>query len=702
MALITKIREKSGIAVGVVAIALILFIVGGDLLGTNSLLGGNSQVVGTIAGQDIMYQDFQKKLEQARVTYEAQTGRSANEQDLQQIREQAWNQLINELAFQKEYDALGLKVSADELVDMVQGNNIHPFIQQQFTNPQTRMFDKNMVVQYLKTLQPGTPQYQQWESIQQTLAEDRLRSKYENLFRLSTYVTTEEAKKEYQAQNAKADVRYLYVPFYSIVDSTVKVTDSQLEDYLSKHKDQFKGQNTRTVQYAVFPVIPSREDSIALYDQIKELAKGLATATNDSAYARMNSDTPAKSVYVSLSEMTDQMKVAVKTFNAGGVYGPYREGNVYSIYKYGGTKADSLYTVRASHILIRFNNQSDTAKTAAKAKAESILARIKGGASFEALAATEGTDATAQKGGDLGYFKNNGSMVKKFQDAVFAFNGSGLMPSVVETEFGYHIIKITEAKSNLLYRLATISKEIQPSDATRDVAFRRADQFVLDTKTYEQFKANTAKQKVVTLTANRFTEDASTINTLKNAREMVRWAFNEDTKMEQVSSAFEMDNLYVVAALTGKTDKDKVSIEDYRDELTARVRNEIKAEQIKQKLTGASGTLEQIAQKYGAGALVETVNAVSMTGGVLTSAGADPTALGKAFGLKPGQKSKPFVGEGGVFVMELLRKVDAPNVADYSLYKNMAAQAQLQRTSFYINEAVKDNAKITDNRAKFF
>ena len=183
---------------------------------------------------------------------------------------------------------------------------------------------------------------------------------------------------------------------------------------------------------------------------------------------------------------------------------------------------------------------------------------------------------------------------------------------------------------------------------------------------------------------------------------MVRWAFNDDTKMEQVSPAFEMDNLYVVAVLTGKTDKDKVTIEDYRDELTARVRNEIKAEQIKQKLAGASGTLEQMAQKYGAGALVETVNGVSLTGGVLTSAGADPTALGKAFGLKPGQKSKPFVGESGVFVMEVLSKTDAPNVADYSAYKNTALQSQLQRTSFYINEAVKDNAKITDNRAKFF
>lgn len=702
MALITKIREKSGIAVGVVAIALILFIVGGDLLGSRGILGSNKQVVGTIAGEDIMYQDFQQKLEQARANFESQSGKSATEQDLQQIREQAWNQLINDLAFKKEYDALGLQVSPEELADMVQGNNVHPFIQQQFVNPQTKMFDKNLVIQYLKTLQPGTQQYQQWESIEKTLADDRIRSKYENLLRLSTYVTTEEAKKEYKAQNDKADVRYLYVPFYSIVDSTIKVTDAQLEDYLSKHQDQYKGIDTRSIQYTAFPVIPSKDDSLALYEQIKTLAKGLATATNDSAYARMNTDFPAKSVYMSLSDMSDQLKEAVKTFNEGGVYGPYRESNVYSIYKFGGIKKDSLYTVRASHILIRMTNASDTAKASARAKAESILARIKGGANFEALAATEGTDNTAQKGGDLGYFKNNGTMVKKFQDAIFGFNGTGLMPNVVETEVGYHIVKITEAKSNSTYRLATISKEIQPSESTRDEAFRKADQFVLETKTFDEFKENIKKQKLMTLTANRITEDAATVNTMKNARELVRWAYNEETKINQVSTAFEIDNLYIIAVLTGKTDKGDVKVDDYRDELTAKVRNELKAEQIKQKLAGASGTLEQIAQKYGAGALVETVTAISMTGGVLTSAGADPTALGKAFGLKAGQKTKPFEGEGGVFVMELLRKGDAPTIADYSLYKNMASQALLQRTSYYINEAIKDNAKITDNRAKFF
>ena len=142
MALINKIREKSGVAVLIIAVSLILFIVGGDLLGTQSLFGGQDQTVGEIAGEEIKIQDFQAKLEQARQAYQAQSGKAPTEAEEQSLREQVWNQYILDYAYQKQYDALGLKVSSDELVDMVQGNNISPAIQQSFTNQQTGVFDK--------------------------------------------------------------------------------------------------------------------------------------------------------------------------------------------------------------------------------------------------------------------------------------------------------------------------------------------------------------------------------------------------------------------------------------------------------------------------------------------------------------------------------------------------------------------------------
>ena len=177
MSVINKIRERSGLAVGVIAVSLILFIVGGDLLGGRSLLfGGNQQEVGEIAGQSIDYQEFNAKVDELRAQFEQQTGRAPVDQELAQIREQAWNQLLFEIAYQKEFDKLGLKVSPEELVDMVQGNNISPAVRQAFTNPQTGVFDKTSIISYLKGLK-NLPAQQQaaWASFEKNLSSDRLR-----------------------------------------------------------------------------------------------------------------------------------------------------------------------------------------------------------------------------------------------------------------------------------------------------------------------------------------------------------------------------------------------------------------------------------------------------------------------------------------------------------------------------------------------
>ena len=152
MALINKIREKSGVAVTVIAISLILFMVGGDLLGPNSLLGDSKQVVGEIAGKEINIKDFQSRVDGFRQNYEAQSGRSLNEGELASLRDQAWNQFVVDIAYKKQYDKLGLAVTDEELYDMVQGNHISPSILQAFSDPTTGRFDKNAVINYLKNL----------------------------------------------------------------------------------------------------------------------------------------------------------------------------------------------------------------------------------------------------------------------------------------------------------------------------------------------------------------------------------------------------------------------------------------------------------------------------------------------------------------------------------------------------------------------
>jgi len=205
-------------------------------------------------------------------------------------------------------------------------------------------------------------------------------------------------------------------------------------------------------------------------------------------------------------------------------------------------------------------------------------------------------------------------------------------------------------------------------------------------------------------TADRIVEGAQQINALAGSevRQIVRWAFNDKTELNTVSEPFEVGDQYVIAVLTNKTEKDNVSINDYRTELTAKVRNQLKGEQIMSKLGNATGTLESIAQKYGAGALVETAEDINLATGFLRSAGVDPVALGKAFGLKPGKRTKPFVGDGGVLIMETTNLRPAPAVADYALYKTQIQQNNMSRLGLYINEAIKEAAKVEDRRAKFY
>lgn len=705
MAIVNKIRENSGVAITVIAVALLLFIVGGDLIGNGRLFGGNRQIVGEIAGHEIQLQDFQKQFDQARMEYEAQTGQSANEQVQAQLREKVWNDLVMDYAYQKEFDALGLEVSPEEANDMFFGRYIDPAVRQAFTNPQTGIFDKAAIAQQrsqIMKMPAGSPQQVGWQSFVRDVQRNHLMNRFLNLMRLSSYVTQAEARKDYEAQTAKADVRYVFVPFQSIPDSTIKVSDAQLSDYLSRHRDEFESSNTRSMQYVAFGVAPSAADSVALKNTLTQIAKNLATMPNDSAYARASSDVQHP-LYWTMNDMDDQLKAAVRGFFPGQIVGPFREGNTYTVYKYGGTRQDSLSTMRASHILIRPTDSTATAKAAARQRAEDILRQLRGGADFAAMAAQNSMDpGSAQQGGDLGFFKNNHTMIKPFEDALFAHTGTGLLPRVVETDFGYHIVKVTEPKDNRLYRLIAVSKQLAPSQATREVAFRRAQSFAAENRSLEAIKAATTKDRsLLLLRADRVPEGSTNINMMPNAQDMVRWAFNDNTKVGDVSNVMEINDAYVVGVLTGKTSADEVRVEDYREDLTARVRNQLKGEQIKAKLAGLSGPLEQIAQKYGAGALLETATGLTPAG-TLGAGGADPAAIGVSFGQKAGQISKPVIGEGGVYVVQTLSKTPAPQIADYSQYKTNALMQQMQRVPAYVNEAIRKASDIKDYRARFF
>jgi peptidyl-prolyl cis-trans isomerase D len=708
MALINTIREKSGVAVGAVAIGMLLFIVGGDLVGgRNRLFGRNQQTVGEVNGEKIELPEFNAALEQAKQNFTNQQGRPPDDQALSYLREQTWNQLLARRAYQPEFDKLGLQTSDDELVDLVQGDNISPSLKQAFTDPKTGQFDKARLIDYLKNLDKLPPESQAaFRNFEASLRDfDRPLLKYTALLKNSVYVTSAEAKRFDEAQNAKASFRYLFVPYTSVSDSAVKPTDAQLQDYLDRHKGRYKVEEGRTIEYIVVPDVASKEDSAAVRQNVETLAQQFRTAPNDSLFAKQNSDQPYNHAFQSPADLPEKLRQQLP-LKVGEVYGPYVENGTYSVYKVTAEKAGTKPAARASHILIKPDAQTPEAKAAAKAKAQDILNKIKGGADFATMARQFGSDGTKDQGGDLGWFDAT-RMVPEFSKAVFATNSAGLLPNLVETSFGYHIVKVTAPKTSQTYQVAAIVKAVQPSDATRDATYNRAQQLKADASSLDAFRQLTTKDKTLQKQEAKFVDrSARTIGTIPNAREIVRWAygFNPDggeTKVGDVQS-FDIGDQHVIAALTDTRSKGTATIESMRPELTAAVRNELKAKQIIAKLQGKTGSLEDLAKLAGPGAQVQTAEGVAQGQGTIPGVGYEPDAVGKAFALKAGQKSAPIQGEQGVLVVEGTNVTPPATPGDVKTVRTQLAQQRAQRQDGLIYEAIKAHANVKDDRSKFF
>jgi peptidyl-prolyl cis-trans isomerase D len=702
MALIGKIREKSGIAVGIIAVGLLLFIVGSDLMQTNSLiLGKSSTLVGTIAGNDIDYKEFQEKLDEAKANYFNQTGKAPADYELQSITEQVWNQFIFDNAYLPEFEKLGLVVSEDEQVDMVQGKNIHPSIKQVFVNQETKEFDKAMVINYLKNLnspQTDARQKAMWVNFEKSLGPDRLRVKYENLFKQSVYVTKEEQVRQYHAQNDKANIQFVNVSFASIIDSTIKVEDSQLREYLNKNKERYKVEESVSLDYVTFDIKPSKVDSLYFNEEIASLKKEFAQTKDDSAFVNINSDNRNDISFVNLANLPAQLTNLVASPQKDSVYGPINDMGSLKLFKIFAVKQDSVWSTRASHILFKIDNGN---KALAQKKADSVLNLIKKGANFEMMAARYGTDGTASQGGDLGWF-SEGRMVKPFGDAVFNAPKTGLLPKTIETEFGYHIIKVTAPKTKTQYGVATITRKVVARDETKDSIYNLAGFFQTKLKTSEDFtKALEENKDLMKMSAEKISKNNKNINNLSNASEIVRWAFSE-AEVGKISPVFQLENNFVVAVLKKKTEKGYGSIEDFKDELTMKVRNEERAKMISAKLASLSGSLPEIAKKYGADAILNSANDLVPSNGFVAGMGYDPYLVGRIFGLKKGQVSKPIVYESGVAIVKVESNTPAVEIADYTQYKTQLIQNQAGRTEFSIRESLKESSDIEDNRYKFF
>ncbi|UOQ80698.1 peptidylprolyl isomerase [Hymenobacter sp. 5414T-23] len=497
------------------------------------------------------------------------------------------------------------------------------------------------------------------------------------------------------------------MPYFTVSDSSVKVTDEQIQAYIDKNKGRYKVEDGRDIEYVTIPVSASVEDSAAVRKNIDELATQFTTAPNDSLFVKLNSDQPFNGAYLSPADMPEKLRNQLP-LQVGKVYGPFAENGTYSLFKVMNQKAGAQAAARASHILIKPEGTTPEADAAAKAKATDILNKIKGGADFAAMARQYGTDGTTATGGDLGWFQE-GRMVPEFEKAVFGATSTGLLPAPVKTSFGYHIIKITAPKTTQTYQVAAVQKSIQPTDATRDAAYQKAQQLKGEAADIKSFRDAVAKDKSVQkVEAKGIGRGDQSVNNLQGARQLVRWAYGvnpeggAETKIGDVSEVFEIGDQYVIAVLTGERNKGTADVASVKPEVSALVRNDLKAEQIIKKLNASKGTLEQIAQAYGSNAQVKTADNVTLGTGLLPGLGNEPLAVGKAFGLKPGQKSAPFQGEQGVLIVEPVSVQKPTTNTDVKAVRQQLTAQRTARADGLIYEAVKAHANVKDNRTKFF
>lgn len=704
MALIGTLRNKmTKWVVGFVAIAIAAFVLN-DLFGNapTSVFSGSENIVGEIAGKSISIEEFQAAIQARENNYILNFGRQPGEKELPSLRQEAWDLIVARYAIIPQYEKVGVKVTTDEEWDIIQGKNIDQNIKLSFTDSAGN-FDRNSLISYLQSLdgQPVNSEPRiRWNIFRSDLAPSRERIKFENLILKTTYVTEAEAEREYHMQNDVVELKYVYVPYYAMSDSTVNASDEDLKAYYNKNKEKYKTEMSRSLSYVTFPLIPSQADSAEIREEMKKIANDLKLTVEDSIFASINSDNASAFSKYTPDKLPTFLSDEISNLSAGDVIGPLLDGNRFKVAKLVSINKDADYNARASHILIRWDDSSDAAKKVAREKAQGILNQIKAGANFAAMAQEHGTDGTSTRGGDLGYFAS-GQMVKPFEDAVFSARKTGLINNLVETEFGYHIIDVTSVKDNTSYTVAIIEREITPSDETQNEAYRKADLFASSVSDLDEFRQKAKEENLIIYDAEDVETNDSRVNTLNDARQVVLWLFR-DAKVGKVSDVFDVNSSYAVAVMTGKKVEGVRPFEDVKEEITPLVNNELKGKKIIERLKALTGTLDEIAAAYGSDATVNSSSDLKLNVNSLPGVGIDPIAVGKAFAMEGGKRSEPIAGENGVLILEIGNKTTAPEIGDYSIFKNQKLQTLTNQAGFNIAEALKKGADIEDKRYLFY
>jgi len=707
MALIGTIRKRSGFVVIMIGLALAAFVLG-DFVRKGPKKGSN---IGIIDGEDITYTDFEGRVQKQEEQYKQQSGKdNLTSAEILQIREMTWTQLVREMIMQKEYDKLGITVSKEELFDMVQGKNPHPYIIQSFTDPQTGQFNPATVVQFIKTIDQREPEVkQQWLKIEKAIKADRLNQKYMNLVSKSYYMPKALAEKELQNRSETVSGRVLALNYRTIDDKSISLTDDDYKSYYNEHKYQFEQKDSRGLEYIVFDVLPSKEDKDLIQKQVFDMYENFKKEDDLKNYVNAVSDTKFDSTYHKEKTLSLVIDSALSKASVGTILPPFIENNTWKMAKLMDiqSRPDSI---RARHILISYNGSNlngniARSKDAAKKTSDSLLDILKKEPQrFQDIVLSLSDYPQAkQDTGNLKWMKDGDPNFALFFNKAVSMNVGEF--KIIESGLGYHIfIPTGKTKPVRKIKVAVIERKIEPSNKTFKEMFTKANKFAAENDNETSFNSGIQKQGLNKRQAEYIQKSDVTLPGLESAREIVRWAFNTENEKGKVAM-FDLaaENKYVVVLLTSIRKKGIAPLDEIKKNIEPVVIREKKAKMLIDKINAAMNTTKEIyALAAKLNTKVDSLNNISFYSYNLPLYGPEPDVIGELFTLKKGTLCPPIKGANGVFVA-IIDNINKPqNAGDFNMMRMQLGSEFTSKVTNSLFNALEESTTIEDNRLLFY
>ena len=707
MSIIQKIREKyAALSIAVIALSLIGFILMDALSSRSRLFEGNKNSVGEINGNSIDIAEFDTRVNEMENNYRQQ-GMDVNDEMRQQIIEMLWNNQVDETILKAEYKKAGITFSSIDMNDALYGDNPPPVLAQQFKDEKTGAYDANAARQFINSLRKKKADDPQRRYIEQNLIDylisNGLRTKYSTLLAGSVFYPKWLNDKELAEENGIASISYVTVPYSIIPDTTVQVTDEDINNYIRKRKQEYKQERTRSFSYVLFDAAPSSSDSAAILNTLTVQKQAFTEAQDAAAFLNANNSAVALfDGFVLKSKMQVPNVDSIQNLPIGGVYGPYLDGGNFVLARML-EKRPMADSVKCRHILIGTKDaqsgQEIMSDSIAKRKADSIMTAVAGGANFATLATQYSTDpGSKDKGGEYEFSSQQfGNLAKPFAEFIF-YNGAG-SKRVVKTDFGWHYIEVLEQKKvEPAYKVAYFSKAIEPSDETISAANTTATQFASESRDASGFEKNVRKYKLTPRVAEVKPTEYS-IPGIGSARRLVKWIYQNDKGA--VSEPESFGNQYIVALITEVREEGLPDAKTIRPQVEAFIRNQKKAAQLISKI-GNSRDLTAIATSFNTN--VMRADSISFAAPFIPNVGNEAIVIGAAFNTQQqGKVSDPFAGSSGVFVIKTESLGMKPSAdPGYAIRRMQKEQSTKGNLAYKSTDALRKSVKITDNRIDFY